>query len=104
MPNYADYKIINFIKEIDFEIIFLTTFDNYAIKVFELIDIDYLVKPISREKKVVTLSKLTSKFYSLNKMEVYQYLLESIKADKFDTIIIPELGNKTLVKLKKMLL
>ena len=33
-------------------------------------------------------------------MEDYHYLLDSIKTDKFDTIIIPELGNKRFVKLK----
>ena len=102
MPNYAGYEIINFFEEIDFEIIFVTAYDNYAIKAFELSAIDYLVKPISREKLGVALSRLTSKLDSLNKMEDYQYLLESIKADTFDTIIIPELGNKRFVKLKNI--
>ena len=100
MPNYAGYEIINFFDKIDFEIIFVTAYDNYAIKAFELSAIDYLVKPINREKLGLALSKLTDKLENINKINDYQHLLESIKADKFDTIIIPELGNKRFVKLK----
>lgn len=100
MPNYAGYEIINFFEEMNFEIIFVTAYDNYAIKAFELSAIDYLVKPISRDKLGGAISKLNSKLDSQNKIEDYKYLLESIKTDKFDTIIIPELGNKRFVKLK----
>ena len=39
MPNYAGY-----------EIIFVTAFDQYAIKAFELCAIDYLLKPIDRNR------------------------------------------------------
>lgn len=45
MPNYAGYEIANFFEEISFDIIFVTAFDEYAIKAFELSAIDYLVKP-----------------------------------------------------------
>lgn len=100
MPNYAGYEIVKFFDEINFEIIFVTAYDNYAIKAFELSAIDYLVKPINREKLGGAISKLTNKLESLNKIEDYQYLLNSIKSDSFDTIIIPELGNKRFVKLK----
>ena len=102
MPNYAGYEIINFFEEINFEIIFITAYDNYAIKAFELSAIDYLVKPISREKLGHAISKLNNKLDSLNKIADYQYLLNSIKEDTFDTIIIPELGNKRFIKLKNI--
>ena len=40
MPNYAGYEIVNFFKEINFEIIFVTAYDQYAIRAFELSAID----------------------------------------------------------------
>jgi two-component system LytT family response regulator len=100
MPNYAGYEIINFFDSIDFEIIFVTAYNNYAIKAFELSAIDYLVKPISREKLGNAISKLKDKLDRNSKMEDYKCLLKSIKTNKFETIIIPELGNKRFVKIK----
>ena len=50
MPNYAGYEIGKFFDKIDFEIVFVTAYDQYAIKAFELNAIDYLVKPVDRSK------------------------------------------------------
>lgn len=100
MPNYAGYEIVNFFDEMKFEIIFVTAYDNYAIKAFELNAIDYLVKPINREKLGRAILKLNDKLESVKNIEDYKFLLKSIESDKFDTIVIPELGNKRFVKLK----
>ncbi|MFT5823774.1 MAG: two-component system LytT family response regulator [Crocinitomix sp.] len=35
MPNYAGYEIVNFFDEIDFEIVFVTAYEKYALKAFE---------------------------------------------------------------------
>ena len=50
MPNYVGYELVNFFDKVDFDIIFVTAFDQYAIKAFELSAIDYIVKPIDRNK------------------------------------------------------
>ena len=41
MPNYAGYEIINFFDEINFEMIFVTAYDKYAIKAFEVSAVDF---------------------------------------------------------------
>ena len=38
-------------ESIDFEIIFVTAYDQFAIKAFELAAIDYLLKPILKAKE-----------------------------------------------------
>ena len=62
MPNYAGYEISKFFDTIDFEIVFVTAYDQYAIKAFELNAIDYLVKPINRNKLALTLEKSDNGF------------------------------------------
>jgi len=52
--------------EISCPVIFTTAFDEYAIKAFELNSIDYLLKPISKEK----LTKSIEKFWKLNQQSV----------------------------------
>lgn len=99
MPNYAGYEIIDFFDTINFEIIFVTAFDHYAIKAFELSAIDYLVKPINRNRLKEAIDKLSTKVEEKNKLENYQVLIENMKKRELDTIIISELGNKKILKL-----
>lgn len=47
MPYGNAFDLLNELKEIRFEIIFITAFDNYAIKAFKYAAQDYLLKPIN---------------------------------------------------------
>ena len=60
MPNYYGYEIANFFEEINFQIIFVTAFDEYAVRAFELAAIDYLLKPIEISRFQQTLTRLRS--------------------------------------------
>lgn len=50
MPNYAGYEIVEFFDTVDFNIIFITAYDKYAIKAFEVSAVDYLLKPIEIDR------------------------------------------------------
>jgi DNA-binding LytR/AlgR family response regulator len=69
--------------EVSCPVIFTTAFDEYAIKAFELNSIDYLLKPISKEK----LAKSIEKFRRLNQQsgqpnwQILSTLLEKEKRD-----------------------
>ena len=99
MPNYAGYEIIQFFEKIDFEIIFVTAYDQYAIKAFELSAIDYLVKPVNGDRLKEAIEKLKTKLERTDKILDYKNLLDSMKNETFETIILPELGLKRMVKL-----
>ncbi|CAM1339321.1 LytR/AlgR family response regulator transcription factor [Tenacibaculum aestuarii] len=99
MPNYAGYEIARFFDVIPFEIIFVTAYDHYAIKAFELNAIDYLVKPIDRNKLDIALKKLEHKLHQEASLVDYQALLETIKDKNYKKIVIPELGNRHIVNL-----
>lgn len=103
MPNYAGYEIVDFFERITFEIIFVTAFDQYALKAFELSAVDYLVKPINRMRLIEAVEKLNNRVEHKSVLEDYQVLLESIKQKEFAKIIIPELGNKRVLLLKNII-
>jgi two-component system LytT family response regulator len=100
MPNYAGYEIGHFFERIDFEIVFVTAFDHYAIKAFELNAIDYLVKPIDRQKLAQTINKLEQKIRQKSALIDYQNLLKTIQHKTYNKLVIPELGNRRIVDLK----
>ena len=103
MPNYAGYEIVNFFDEIDFEIIFVTAYDEYAIKAFELSAVDYLVKPINRIRLKESIAKLEQKMKQKGAIENYEILREALKEKELGKIVIPELGNKRVLQLNDII-
>lgn len=49
MPDYNGFELINFFKKVDFEIVFVTAYNQYAIRAFEVAAVDYLLKPLEIE-------------------------------------------------------
>lgn len=52
MPHHSGLEIMNFFEgnTLDFEIVFVTAYSEYALKAFELAAIDYILKPIDTEQ------------------------------------------------------
>ena len=50
MPNYSGFEIVDFFHEVNFEMVFVTAYDQHAIKAFEVSAVDYLLKPIDIER------------------------------------------------------
>jgi two-component system LytT family response regulator len=103
MPNYAGFEIAKFFHEIKFEIIFVTAYDHYAIKAFDLSAIDYLIKPINRGRLKEAVQKLSHKIAERNKLVDYSVLLSSIQDKEFKQIIIPELGDRRVLELSTII-
>lgn len=99
MPEFAGYEIINFFDEINFEIVFVTAFNEYALKAFELSAIDYLVKPINRIRLDETLKRIVDTNNEKNAIKEYETLLESLQNKKVEKIIIPEIGFNRVLNL-----
>ena len=99
MPEFAGYEIINYFDEINFEIVFVTAFNEYALKAFELSAIDYLVKPINRERLNKTLKRIIENKNEKNAILEYEILLESLQNKEVQKIIIPEVGFNRVLNL-----
>ncbi len=103
MPNYAGYEIADLVDPIDFEIIFVTAYDQYAIKAFELSAVDYLVKPISRQRLNESLQKLHVRIEEKAAKTNYQLLLDTIRGKELGKLVISELGGKRVIQLKDLI-
>jgi len=49
MPHMNGFELLEKLPQIDFQLIFTTSFDQYAIKAIQVSALDYLLKPIERE-------------------------------------------------------
>ncbi len=61
MPDGSGFKLLEDIGEIDFEIIFTTAYDQFAIKAIKYSALDYLLKPIFPEELINAIKKIEKK-------------------------------------------
>lgn len=79
MPDGSGFRMLEEIDEINFEIIFTTAFDQFAIKAIKYSALDYLLKPIDPEELANALKKVEQKISKQAVNQNIQVLLDNIK-------------------------
>lgn len=61
MPHMNGFQMLEQLSAINFEVIFTTSYDQYAITAFKFSALDYLLKPVDREELEKAVQKVTKK-------------------------------------------
>lgn len=65
MPGLSGFDLLKQLEEIPL-VVFITAYDEYAIKAFEVDALDYILKPVDPERLKETVKKITQKFEENN--------------------------------------
>ncbi len=98
MPNYSGFEIVNFFEKIDFEMVFITAYDKYAIRAFEVSAVDYLLKPIDIERLVEAVDRVQRRVGQGSSFN-QQLLAETLKNKELNRISVSDKGYQTIVEL-----
>lgn len=88
MPKYSGFQLLEFFQSLTFEIIFVTAYNDYAIKAFEVSALDYILKPVQIDK----LEAAVEKFKQKKKASIYdrvENLKTNLKSEKISRIALP---------------
>lgn len=77
MPDGSGFRLLEEFEEIDFEIIFTTAFDQFAIKAIKYSALDYLLKPIIPQDLVDAVTKAEKKRSESRKKKSLDVLVET---------------------------
>ncbi|MGL5888371.1 MAG: LytR/AlgR family response regulator transcription factor, partial [Bacteroidia bacterium] len=94
MPGHSGLELLDFFndEEVNFEIVFTTAYNNYAIKAFKLSAIDYLLKPISAEELREAVDRFMRKKREAVPLIDYHALRENLSFQNNKRIAVPS-GN-----------
>lgn len=81
MPRYSGLEILEFFPDPNFDIVFVTAYDHFALKAFELSAVDYLLKPIDIDKFKPAIDRLKERFKQRQIRQNYYSLKENIRND-----------------------
>jgi len=80
MPRGSGFDFIEKCTDRDFEVIFITAYDNYALKAFKYSAIDYILKPIDIDELVKAVEKVARlRRANINSKNKYYALFENLK-------------------------
>ncbi len=89
MPDYNGFEIVDFFRDVDFEIIFVTAYSEYALKAFEVSAIDYLLKPVDADKLQAAIEKAKKRLNGADMMNKMHLLKDSMNSGSFHKIALP---------------
>lgn len=103
MPNYAGYEIVKFFDKIDFEIIFVTAFDKYALRAFEIAALDYLLKPVDIERLKQTVERLESHIDDKQYSERISVMTDTLKEKELKNIAVIDKGFQKIIAVENII-
>ena len=105
MPEMSGFDFLSNIKNPDFELIFVTAFDNYAIEAIKHCAIGYLVKPVDNNDLVETVNKAVQNLQEKSALEKNKLLIENLGVQTFQNkkIVIPSSEGLEFVKISDIL-
>jgi two-component system LytT family response regulator len=98
MPRMNGFELLEKIKDLTFELIFTTSYDQYAIKAIRFSALDYLLKPIDREELVRSVQKVEQRLQSPLPQQI-DLLFQKLQspAQLFSKIAIPTMEGLQMV-------
>lgn len=104
MPGMSGFDVLAQFKNPQFEIIFATAFDQYALDAIKQCAIGYLVKPIDNEDLIEAVTHATRNIEKKTALVKNKQLLENLSVENFQKkkIVIPSLDGLEFVKVKSI--
>jgi two-component system LytT family response regulator len=82
MPRMNGFTMLQQLKNKNFEVIFITAYDHYAIKAIKFSALDYLLKPVEVEDLKAAVEKVTQKRKQLDGNKRVELLLQNFLEEK----------------------
>ena len=104
MDDGTGFDLLNSLPSIDFKVIFVTAFDQYALQAFRFSAVDYLLKPVNPEMLVDAVKRAGQLIKEHHKLQM-QALQENLKAIEHQNkkIILKTTENIYLLDLRDLI-
>jgi len=91
MPNGTGFDLLSHFPEKDFDVIFITAFNHYAIKAIKFSAVDYILKPINITEFIEAVTRVIRKRTddSNKNNEKFRVLMENLKTPSPSRLAIP---------------
>jgi len=105
MTHGNAFDLLNQLQPIDFQVIFVTAFDNYAIRAFKYSAVDYLLKPVDIDDLRSAVERASRKVQGrsfIDQMETLLYNVETFQLTQ-QKMAVPTLTGLVFIPIKDIM-
>lgn len=105
MPGASGFDLLEKFDKVDFEIIFVTGFNEYALNALKVSAVDYLLKPIRNEDLISAIKKAEIKIENKDKISKYDLLKHNVNniGNQSSKISIPGVESYEFVEISDII-
>lgn len=91
MPEMSGFDVLQKLSPVTFQVIFVSAYDQYAIKAIKFSALDYLLKPVDVDDLMHAIKKVKEGLHNKNNSWQYQSVLNNIqlKSGKIEKLAVP---------------
>mgnify|MGYP001256864608 CR=1 FL=1 len=104
MSDGKGFDLLTMFEKIDFKVIFVTAYSEYAVKAFRFSAVDYLLKPVRIDELISAVDKIKSR--NFQNSFVLDELMKNIRRDSTrpKNLIIPHLKGFEVLKIPEIIM
>ncbi len=102
MPHGTGFDMLEDFEEVNFEVIFTTAYDQYAIKAIKFAALDYLLKPIDIDELKNAVDRVKNKLASVDTNKNFEIFLQNLKGIN-KKIALPTAEGVSFIETKKII-
>ncbi len=91
MPAMSGFDVLKNVSPVTFDVIFVSAYDQYAIKAIKFSALDYLLKPVDVDELIQAVKKVKDRLNNKTNVHHYQSVLNNIqiRSGKIDKLAVP---------------
>ncbi|HZE83394.1 MAG TPA: LytTR family DNA-binding domain-containing protein [Puia sp.] len=102
MPHMNGFQLLEKLPSIDFDIVFTTSYDQYAIKAIRFSAMDYLLKPVDREELKSAVEKVSRRHHPPLPQQL-EILLQRLHQPTASKIAIPTMEGLQMIPVESII-
>lgn len=103
MPKMNGFELLNRLTFKQFELIFTTAHDEYAIQAFQVGAIHYLLKPIDTEELIKAVERVETKLKQNEQLPDITSIIQQVTANRQPKIAIPSLKGLEMIEVDNII-
>ncbi len=104
MSDGKGFDLLTMFEKIDFKVIFVTAYSEYAVKAFRFSAVDYLLKPVRIDELISAVEKVKS--LNIQNSVMLEELMKNLRRESFPpkTLVIPHLKGFDVLKVSEIIM
>lgn len=103
MPQQSGFQLLESVDEVNFQVIFVTAYDQHAIRAFEVSAIDYLLKPIDIDRLKFAIGRVSQNIDLKQQSHQLKLLKNTIETNELKQLVINEKGQHNVIEIDDLI-